>query len=408
MRISAYVKRDKSADGTVINFIEITESKKLSGIIEGVFNSSENGITAKKSIRNSEGKIIDFEYLAVNKAYEEMFDKPAKSLIGKTIRKVFPEVPNEHMAMCIEVVEKGKNIRSEYYNPKTNKWLETIAVKMFDGIVTTHSDITEKKKASEVLATSYQELKNTSEQLVDSNRQLERSNMDLMQFASVASHDLKEPLRKIQVFGNILQQKSKDKFSEDDVNYLHKIIHASGRMQTLIEDVLTLSKLSNNDLPRSKVDLTKTITSIVDDLEITIKEKNAQIEIKKLPVVKGIPGQLHQVFQNLISNALKFNNKKIPRIKITAEPVTGKVLEDVSGNAHANYSCIRVSDNGIGFEDKYADKIFGIFQRLNGRQFDGTGIGLAIVKRIIENHDGIIKAESEPGRGTIFSIYLPK
>ncbi|MCW3088179.1 MAG: chemotaxis protein [Sediminibacterium sp.] len=408
MRISPYVKRDQSIDGTVINFIDITESKKLSGIIEGVFNSSVNGITAKRAVRNKQGKITDFEYLAINKAYEELFGKTARGLIGKTLKQVFPDVAKSHMDMCIEVVEKGKNIRSEHYQQSTDRWLETIAVKMFDGIVTTHSDITEKKKSSEVLALSYQELKNTSEQLVDSNTQLERSNMDLMQFASVASHDLKEPLRKIQVFANILQEKSRNKFNEDEMTYLNKIIRASGRMQTLIEDVLTLSKLSNNELPRAPIDLAQVIASIKEDLEITIKEKNAEVEIGELPVIPGVHGQLHQVFQNLISNSLKFNKKEVPKITIVEKPLTGKLLAEACIPNAENCACIQVQDNGIGFEGKYADKVFGIFQRLNGRQFDGTGIGLAIVKKIVENHGGCIRAKSAPEKGTTFTIYLPK
>ena len=409
MRISPYLKRDKDFDGAVISFIDITESKKLAGILEGVFNSSTNGITAQKTIRDNNQQIIDFEYLAVNTAFSDMFGKPPNKLIGRTIKQVFPNIEKEHIDLYIKAVETGKSVKAEYYQSSNKRWYEMIAVKMFDGIVTTHYDITERKKSSETIATSYQELKNTSEQLVDSNRQLERSNMDLMQFASVASHDLKEPLRKIQVFGNILTEKMKEKFNPEETDYLHKIVQASGRMQTLIEDVLTLSKLSNNDLVRTPVDLSKILTRIVDDLEITIREKNAHIQIAELPVIEGIEGQIHQVFQNLLSNSLKFNDKKVPKITITEKPILKENLHDVCINGNSeNFVCIEVTDNGIGFEDKYAEKIFGIFQRLNGRQFDGTGIGLAIVKKIIENHSGCIKAESYPGKGTSFALYLPK
>jgi two-component system CheB/CheR fusion protein len=407
--INPYLKRDKNIDGAVINFIDITESKKLSGIIEGVFNSSTNGITAKKAVRDKDNNIIDFEYLAVNTAYAEMFGKPAKHLIGRTLKQVFPDVRQEHIDMCIEVVETGKNMKTEYHEYTDDKWYENVVVKMFDGIVTTHCDITDKKKSTEVIANNYQELKNTSAQLVDSNIQLERSNMDLMQFASVASHDLKEPLRKIQVFGNILSDKLKERFTGEEIGYLNKIVQASGRMQTLIEDVLTVSKLSNNELPRTKVNLTRIINRIVEDLEITILEKKAIIEISKLPVIEGVQGQMHQIFQNLISNALKFNDKKIPKISIREKQLTEIALNDnpVNGNID-NFVCIEVTDNGIGFEGKYADKIFGIFQRLNGRQFDGTGIGLAIVKKIVENHGGYIQAESVPGQGSSFLLYLQK
>ncbi len=409
-RINPYMKRDKSIDGAVINFIDVTESKKLSGILEGVFNSSTNGIAAKKAVRDEDNRIIDFTYLAANETYAQMFGKPVSSLIGKNMKQVFPATPQEYFNMCCSVIETGNIANSEHYIEKDDKWFEVTVVKMFDGFVSTHTDITEKKKSTELIAMSYQELKNTSEQLVDSNMQLERSNMDLIQFASVASHDLKEPLRKIQVFGNILSEKLKEKFSDEDLAYLNKITHASRRMQILIEDVLTLSKLSNNDLPRSAVNLEKIIRRILDDLEITIAEAKACIHVGSLPVIQAVPGQLHQLFQNLISNSLKFNDKKTPAINITEKPMKGQILADfgVNGADPGNFICIEVADNGIGFDEQYVDKIFGIFQRLNGRQFDGTGIGLAIVKKIVENHGGSIKASSTPGTGTTFRIFLPK
>ncbi|MBV9986552.1 MAG: PAS domain-containing protein [Chitinophagaceae bacterium] len=409
VRINPYWKRDRTVDGAVINFTDITESKKLTGIIEGVFNSSTNGIAAKKAVRDEKGKIVDFEFLAANTSYSEMFQRPINKLIGKRLTEIFPDIPKEHIDLYADVVNTGKTGKLERYMPTEDKWFEAVVVKMYDGIVSTHTDITEKKKAAETIATSYQELKNTSEQLIDSNTQLERSNMDLMQFASVASHDLKEPLRKIQVFGNILTDKLKDKFSSEDLKYLSKITNASRRMQVLIEDVLTLSKLSNSDQLKSEVDLKKTIQRILDDLEITISERNAVIQVSDLPHIQAVPGQMHQVFQNLISNALKFNDKKTPRISISEKELPREVFAEsgLSGQAD-QFVCIEVTDNGIGFEQQYTDKIFGIFQRLNGRQFDGTGIGLAIVKKIIETHGGAIKASSEPGKWTSFTIVLPK
>jgi two-component system CheB/CheR fusion protein len=408
-RISPYWKRDKTIDGAVINFTDISESKKLSGIIEAIVNSSTNGISAKKAIRDKSGKIVDFEFLTANATYCNMFGKVAAKIIGRPVTQVFPGVTKEYIARCASVVETGKPEKTENYLEEQDKWYESVIVQLDDGIVTTHTDVTEKKKAAELISQSYHDLQNTSQQLIDSNMQLERSNMDLMQFASVASHDLKEPLRKIQVFGNILTERLEGKFSEQELNYLTKITSASQRMQVLIEDVLTLSKLSNSELPRVEVDLKGTITRILDDLEITISERKAIIQVSELPVIHGVPGQIHQVFQNLISNALKFNDKKTPRISITAKDVNEQVLAEICpGSDPADFVMVEVTDNGIGFEEQYTDKIFGIFQRLNGRQFDGTGIGLAIVKKIIENHGGGIKANSEPGKWTTFCIFLPK
>jgi two-component system CheB/CheR fusion protein len=175
----------------------------------------------------------------------------------------------------------------------------------------------------------------------------------------------------------------------------------------LIEDVLTLSKLSNTDLPFTQTDVKAVIRHIVDDLEISIREKGTQIQIGNLPTVEAVTGQIHQLFQNLISNALKFNDSKIPVVRIESRNV--KPQEAALYNINpSEYTVICVTDNGIGFEEKFRDKIFGIFQRLHSNSnYQGTGIGLAICKKIIENHHGFITAESKPGQGSAFIIILP-
>src|SRR5204862_2246754 len=153
--------------------------------------------------------------------------------------------------------------------------------------------------------------------------------MDLLQFASVASHDLKEPLRKIQTFGNILMAKTREKLDPSELNHLIKIISSSARMQKLIEDVLTLSKLSNRELEFEEVDLNDVLKLIKEDLEITVKEKKAKITVDKLPVIKGVPGQMHQIFQNLISNALKFTNGQKPEIRIVEKAVSKDLMQEL-------------------------------------------------------------------------------
>jgi two-component system CheB/CheR fusion protein len=407
VRISPYVKRDNSVEGAVITFIDINHSKKLTGLIDGIFNSTANGIAAKQAVRDEQGRIVDFKYSAANPAFAHMFATEVKYIIGKSFVEIYDEHPEMHFDAYKYVVETGKQKKLEYYNKTMHKWFETTIVKMFDGIVANHVDITERKEAADIIANNYEELKKTTHQLRDSNIQLERSNLDLMQFASVASHDLKEPLRKIQTFGNILQSKLKDRLIDGELNYLSKMISASGRMQTLIEDVLTLSKLSNGNYVFAQVNLKKIVRRITDDLEITIQEKHAKVNIGQLPDVYGIAGQLHQLFQNLISNSLKFCDKETPVISIVQKDISQVNTNDVMKNPQ-DYYCIQVIDNGIGFDEIYLDKIFGIFQRIHGRQFDGTGIGLAIAKKIIENHHGYITAQSELGNGATFSIFLPK
>jgi two-component system, chemotaxis family, CheB/CheR fusion protein len=405
MRIAPYLKHTKETDGVVINFIDVTESKKLSSIIESIFHSSTSGIIAHQAIRKEE-KIVDFEVLAINDAAEKMLDMPSGSAVGKSLPINFGDKKREYISMFEDVITHNKVAQFEFHQQSNDRWFDVIAVKMLDGLVTTFTDISDKKKAADMIARSYQDLQVTSQQLIESNTQLERSNFDLLQFASVASHDLKEPLRKIQAFGNILQSKVKDKISESELSYLNKIVSASSRMQTLIEDVLTLSKLSNSELNKEKTDLNRIIRRICDDLDIAITEKNAVITVGNLPMVNAVPGQMRQLFQNLLTNALKFSDKEIPHIKIEEQPITQEISREYNIR-QKDFVCIKVEDNGIGFENEYKDKIFGIFQRLHGRNYDGTGIGLSIAKKIVEMHGGIIDGKGELSKGATFSIFLP-
>jgi two-component system CheB/CheR fusion protein len=331
---------------------------------------------------------------------------PTGSLTGKTIAQG-NSMERAYFDRYVKVIETGKMENFEFFHDPLQCWYEIVAVKMMDGIVTTFTDVTQKKKAADLIAQSFEDLKLTSYKLQETNLRLEQSNMDLLQFASVASHDLKEPLRKIQTFGNILYSKLEKKLDSNEKNYLDKIINASHRMQVLIEDVLTLSKLSNTENLYAQTDVKSVIRHIVDDLEISIREKGTQIQIGNLPSIEAVPGQIHQLFQNLISNALKFNESQIPVVRIEARNVKADEAREY-GISPAAYVVFCVSDNGIGFEEKYREKIFGIFQRLHSNNhFHGTGIGLAICKKIVENHHGFIRAESKPGNGSAFIITLP-
>ena len=184
---------------------------QITGSFEGIFNSTTNGITAKKAIRNNGGKIIDFQFTAVNKAFAQLFNMSINDLLGHSFKQVYGDSSDSYFYAYLSTVETGQEAKFEYYNKRHEKWFETTVVKMLDGVVATHVDITERKHASNIISNNFEDLKKTTDQLRDSYTQLERSNIDLMQFASVASHDLKETLRKIQTFGNILQSKLKDK-----------------------------------------------------------------------------------------------------------------------------------------------------------------------------------------------------
>lgn len=406
MRITPYVRQDKTTDGVVVNFIEITEVKRLNSLIEAIFNSSTSAIVAQKPVRDAKDNIVDFEVVTANATTKKIFNIDPDDLVGKSMTKYFPVLMKEHLNKLVEVVSTGKTAHFEYFRYIQNLWLEVIAVKMWDGIVITFNNITERKKAADLLAKRYEEIKATSNQLMIANQKLEQSNLDLLQFASVASHDLKEPLRKIEAFGNLLKEKIKSKLNDHEDKYLEKIIKSAERMQSLIEDILTLSKLSNSNVARMPVNLHEIVKNIIDDLEVSIKEKNANIQIGELPEIIAVPGQMHQLFQNLLTNALKFNNSSKPLISITQKNVDQQLVKEFNLNGQ-EYKCLTVADNGIGFEPQYSEKIFGIFQRLDGKRYEGTGIGLAICKKIVENHHGYIKAEGKPGEGAVFTILLP-
>ena len=243
-------------------------------------------------------------------------------------------------------------------------------------------------------------------ELVAKNEELEFRNHELQQFSWVVSHDLKEPIRKIQLFTRII----KDKYINDDAvatDYADRTIRSAERMSKLINDLLDYSRLSSNANPE-KACLDALIREIVSDYDHLIEQKNATINFEALPVIDGVPGQLRQVFQNLIGNSLKFSRDGIPpHIRINSQYIANKAV-DSEISQKGPYCRITVSDNGIGFDEKYLEKIFIIFQGLNDRKmYEGTGIGLAIAKKIIERHNGLITARSRPGEGADFIIILP-
>jgi signal transduction histidine kinase len=237
-------------------------------------------------------------------------------------------------------------------------------------------------------------------QLID---ELETKNEELESFTYVASHDLKEPLRKIQTFIDRIRSKG----GNDTENYLIKIDEAAKRMTDLIESILTLGQVSNADMNFVNVDLNKVLDSCRSDLEIRIKEKDAEILIDRLPVVRGSEFQMVQVFSNLLANSLKFC-ETTPKVRIWCEKVPGDSIRKGDLLTKREYWQIRFSDNGIGFDPEFKEQVFVPFQRLHRRdEYIGTGIGLSIVKKIIERHQGFIEVESAKGKGTTFMIFLP-
>ncbi|MBP7936332.1 MAG: PAS domain S-box protein [Phycisphaerae bacterium] len=225
---------------------------------------------------------------------------------------------------------------------------------------------------------------------------LARSNAELEEFAYVASHDLQEPLRKILAFGDRLKATCAEGLPGQGPDYMGRMLNAARRMQTLIDDLLTFSRVTTQARPHVSVDLNEVLGEVLSDLEVRIEQSEAQVEVSALPTVQADPTQMRQLFQNLVGNALKFRRREVsPRIRIWAESV-------------GVMSRISVEDNGIGFEEKYAERIFGIFQRLHGRgEYEGTGIGLAVCQKIVKRHGGEIVARGAPDRGATFIVSLP-
>ena len=239
------------------------------------------------------------------------------------------------------------------------------------------------------------------EQETRQRQELARSNEELQQFAFIASHDLQEPLRKIIAFGDRLQVTCREALSSQGVDYLQRMQNAARRMQTLIEDLLTLSRVTTRAQPFITVNLTQIVQEVLSDLEIMIQQTQANIVIGELATINADPLQIRQLLQNLIGNALKFHRHSVP-------PEVNIYSEELKAAQEQRWCQIIVKDNGIGFDEKYLDRIFNVFQRLHGRsQYEGTGMGLAICRKIAERHRGSITAKSEPGKGTSFIVILP-
>ena len=271
--------------------------------------------------------------------------------------------------------------------------------------------VAERRRAEAELQKAHDELEvrviERTEDLGKANAELQRSNRELQDFAYVASHDLQEPLRKIQAFGDRLKMKHRSELSDEAGDYLDRMQSAARRMHTLINDLLTFSRVTTKAQPFVPTDLNRIAGEVLDDLEVRTQQSGGTVDVSGLPTIDADPLQMRQLFQNLIGNALKFHREGVPPIIKVRGRLAG---ESSNGGApeNARQYEITVEDNGIGFDEKYLDRIFTPFQRLHGRGvYDGTGIGLAVCRKIAERHGGTLTARSTPGEGSTFVVTLP-
>ncbi|CCH03482.1 Phytochrome-like protein cph1 [Fibrella aestuarina BUZ 2] len=329
---------------------------------------------------------------------------------------VIDRKPNQLSAAQLSALKVlAKQVVNLFILRKQNQLLNAHQAEMQQTITylaDTQHHLTQSETSYRQLAEELEErVQQRTQELEQANRELKRSNDNLQQFAYVASHDLQEPLRKIQSFGALLQEHLGKHVDEQAADYLNRMISAATRMSLLITDLLTFSRLSTRQRPPESVDLQRIVANTLDTLSLQISQRNAQITVQPLPTVLGDETQLTQLLQNLLSNAIKFTPpEQTPQIQISHTLLNRAELPAQlrpTSNAE-RFHQIDVRDQGIGFDPKYLDRIFQVFQRLHTKhQFAGTGIGLAICERVATNHSGCLTAHSQPGQGATFSIYLP-
>lgn len=339
-----------------------------------------------------------------NRGAEELYGYSRDKVVGQPVSMLMPEDRRHEVDEVMREIREGRSVRSRettHQNREGRLFPVSITVSpIHDGsgelvsICTVSHDISDIVKAAEEARLAVE--------------QLEARNQELQDFAYVASHDLQEPLRKIQSFGGRLRDRAGDALEGRSADYLQRMMDASSRMQELINDLLDYSRVTSKANPAEPVDLSSLVAGTVSDLESRVEETGGEVKLGELPQIRAEAVQMRQLFQNLIGNGLKFHREGVSAVV----SVEARLLEDeeMSGGGMPGREVyeFRVTDNGIGFEEKYLDRIFTPFQRLHGRgEYEGTGIGLAVCRKIVERHGGWITAQSTPGEGTTFVFTLP-
>jgi PAS domain S-box-containing protein len=426
--------RDGKITPTYWNF-SYTPLRNEFGNIYGVMNTAAEVtelVTAKKQLLATEETLksaitiselgtwqIDLQNARAtfSKRVADWFGLPEQ---GATLEDVIDRIDEQHRETVAKAITHAINSKGIYEaeyrvkNPLTSVEaflhakgkvvIDENGNLQFNGIC---KDITFQKQTEKELE---KQVELRTVQLQHANDELNILNDNLKQFVYVASHDLQEPLRKINLFADILRNKTEESLDHESKRYIRKISQAAGRMTNLIKDLLDFSRVEADNRTFSSINLEEVVSNVVEDYEMLIQQKSASIEVSSLPVIEGIPLQMNQLFYNLIGNALKFTKENVaPQVTISSRILTQEnVLSHEKLNPNSTYSEIIIKDNGIGFNPKFAEQIFEIFQRLHGKDdYEGTGIGLALCKKIAENHKGLIFSKSNENEGAAFHLVLP-
>jgi len=391
------------SDVTPLKEAEMAQQQQAA-LLEQVMNTTPASIVVHQSIRNDAGAIVDFRMTQLNQVAADLLQSSIDKVQFRRISTYFPGLVDTPLFRAYkQVVKTGKSTRMDV--PWDDRWFDFSVARFGDGIVVAVQDITA--------------VRTYRQQLEQTNLDLQRSNENLESFAYIASHDLQEPLRKLTSFANLLHTQYANQFNTDVTDIIRRMNASALRMRLLIQDVLAYARIGKQQEQARAVDLTQLFNELAaEELWSSMYQSKAILTIGELPTVLAEPTQMRQLFQNLLANAVKFCPKGItPTITITSRVITSEKLPPGSISDKrtpgqkppiAYFHEISVHDNGIGFDQKYTDRIFQIFQRLNGRnRYEGSGIGLAICQKIVEQHDGAITASSKSGEGSTFRVYLP-
>jgi len=379
---------------------ELNASKAL---LAAILNSTYYGIANYAPIRNESGIITDFRIVFTNAEVPGNFGKKVENVIHRTCREVYPGIfENGIFEKMVHVIDNGNAETYEvavFENGQTI-WLAAAIEKVGDSVTVTSKNITSEKESALHLEKVNALLEKKEALLEQKNSKLQSQNEELASFNYIASHDLQEPLRKIRIFTSRILELESGNLQEASQGYFENIGKTAERMQNLINDLLAYSGMDSENLKMKETDLNVILKQVLAAIEDISESKSVQFKFDDLPVIYGIPPLLEQLFSNIIINALKYSREGVaPEISVSYEPAQIK---------NTKYHKIAVADNGIGFEAQYKDKIFEVFQRLHGKkEYGGTGVGLAICKKIMQYHNGLIAAEGIPGEGAVFTVFFP-